>query len=147
MVANINCLAMRESDFASLGEGPLLDKMLSYVQKDLAHVKAHARWLQRAQEWDRLGRPRFALLRTVELRDFEHWMLDAVRPSSRASAPHASALLLPHSERRSHAALSPPSLRRRRRAWSRTQRRSTRSTYGPPSTASAGPAACGSRSG
>lgn len=64
----------------------IFPQVLSFVNKDMAHMKSHARWLLRAQEWDRLGRPRHALLRAVALREFEHWLLDSVRicPSGRA---------------------------------------------------------------
>lgn len=77
MVADINVCFIRESEFEALGGGAVLDKLLMSVHKDLAHSKEHARWLQRAQEWERLGRPRFALPRTAELRGFEHWVLDS----------------------------------------------------------------------
>lgn len=79
MVANINVCPVRESDFLFLGADAVADKVLGYVRKDLAHAHEHARWLQRALEWERLGRPKFALPRSGDLRDFSLWLENAVR--------------------------------------------------------------------
>ncbi|HEY2436659.1 MAG TPA: TIR domain-containing protein, partial [Solirubrobacteraceae bacterium] len=53
---------------------PALERLVSALDQDLEHAKAHTRWLVKAIEWDNENRDRSFLLRGSELTAAEGWL-------------------------------------------------------------------------
>src|SRR3954452_15285134 len=56
----------------AFGEG--IDRLVTALDTDLEHTKAHTRWLVKAIEWDGRGRDKSLLVRGSELADAERWL-------------------------------------------------------------------------
>jgi hypothetical protein len=54
-----------------------MDRLLTAMDTDLAHVKEHTRWLVKALEWDAEGRDASFGLRGSELAAAESWLMSA----------------------------------------------------------------------
>lgn len=69
----LNWLFLRDCDPFKIGFTELIDA----IDKDLDHVRAHTRILERAIEWEREGRNQSFELRKDDLRRAQNWLLQA----------------------------------------------------------------------
>lgn len=83
-VRKLNWIALQGEPLPPEG----IDKLVAALDTDLDWVRAHARLLVRAAQWQAAGRDASHLLRGAELAEFERWLVKA----GRTEAPRATAL-------------------------------------------------------